>query len=217
VPGTSTRTDSRAVDRLGLGDIAVEELDIDTALEWRGRPVVDRAGERIGTLADIYLDETERPHWGSIKTGLFGLRETLVPLTDARPENEVLRLPYDGDHVKNAPNLDPDVQLSDEEEEELFRHYRLGPSSEDASTETGAVAAPEAAEGSDEPEAGDERADDAMTRSEEEVRIRKQRRERGRARLRKYVVTDYVEKKVPVQREEVRLEYEPADEADRGT
>jgi stress response protein YsnF len=51
-----------------------------------------------------------------------------------------------------------------------------------------------------------------MTRSEEEVHIRKRRRERGRARLRKYVVTDYVEKKVPVQREEVRVEYEPTED-----
>jgi stress response protein YsnF len=56
--------------------------------------------------------------------------------------------------------------------------------------------------------------DDAMTRSEEEVHIHKRQRERGRARLKKYVVTDYVEKKVPVQREEVRLEYEPADRRD---
>ncbi len=54
-----------------------------------------------------------------------------------------------------------------------------------------------------------------MTRSEEEVHISKRRRERGRARLKKYVVTDYVEKKVPVQREEVRLEYEPAEETER--
>jgi stress response protein YsnF len=53
--------------------------------------------------------------------------------------------------------------------------------------------------------------DDAMTRSEEEVRIGKRVRERGRVRLKKYVVTDYVEKKVPVQREEVKVEYEPTD------
>jgi stress response protein YsnF len=54
---------------------------------------------------------------------------------------------------------------------------------------------------------------DAMTRSEEEVEFRKRPRERGRARLKKYVVTDYVEKKVPVQREEVRVEYEPSEPA----
>jgi hypothetical protein len=49
----------------------------------------------------------------------------------------------------------------------------------------------------------------AMTRSEQEVRRGKRTRERGRARLKKYVVTDYVDKKIPVKREEVRLEREP--------
>jgi len=234
------------------------EVDIDTALDWRGRTVVDRAGEKIGTMKDIYLDERERPHWASVHTGLFGMRETLVPLGQAQLEQEVLRLPYDRDHVKDAPNMDPDVQLTEDEELALFRHYGLdsssadrpaetpavaeaqgarasdasaeadegrdeamtrgeaGPSSADRSAETGAVAAGEATEGSDASREPGEPRDDAMTRSEEEVHFRTQRRERGRARLRKYVVTDYVEKKVPVQREEVRLEFEPAEGARRG-
>jgi hypothetical protein len=162
------------------------ELDIDTALDWRGRTVVDRSGEKIGTLKDLYLDESERPHWGSVHTGLFGTRETLVPLTEVRPQDDVLQLPFDRDHVQDAPNLDPDVQLTAEEEAELYAHYGRASAADD----------------------------DAMTRSEEEVHISKRRRERGRARLKKYVVTDYVEKRVPVEREEVRLEYEPAEEAD---
>jgi hypothetical protein len=165
------------------------EIDIETALDWRGRTVIDRAGEKIGTLKDIYLDDRERPSWGGVDTGLFAMRATLVPLGEARLEGDALRLPFDADHVKDAPNVDPDVQLSDDEEQQLYRHYS----------------------GDDTVEA----ADDAMTRSEEEVHIRKRQRERGRVRLKKYVVTDYVEKKVPVQREEVRMEYEPADDTDR--
>jgi stress response protein YsnF len=183
-------------------------IDIDTALEWRGRTVIDSAGEKIGTLENIYLDEDERPHWGSIRTGLFGVRETLAPLDEACEEGDRLRLPFDRDQVQEAPNLDPDVQLTADEEERLYRHYGLASSPADSS-EAGAVAAPadttESVRTSDAPEG--ERGD-AMTRSEEEVRISKRSRERGRAKLKKYVVTDYVEKKVPVQREEVRLEYE---------
>ena len=53
-----------------------------------------------------------------------------------------------------------------------------------------------------------------MIRSEEEITLHKQQRPRERIRLKKYVVTDYVKKTVPVQREKVRLEHEPA-EADR--
>jgi sporulation protein YlmC with PRC-barrel domain len=169
---------------------SVPGLDIATALDWRGRTVVDRDGERIGTLKEIYLDEDERPGWGSIHTGLFGLRETLVPLAEVRAEGDELRVPYERDRVKEAPSVDPDVQLTADEEERLYRHYESGP----------AASAP---------------ADDAMTRSEEEVSFGKRTRERERVRLKKYVVTDYVEKKVPVKREEVRLEREPPEGAER--
>jgi stress response protein YsnF len=235
-------------------------VDIDTALDWRGRTVVDRDGEKIGTLREIYLDEDDRPAWASVYTALFGLRETVVPLSQASLSGEDVRLPYDGDHVKQAPNVDPDVQLSPDDEERLYRHYEIGDRPDDdgsddaADTERpGAEAAPGEPAGapdepaaapaasdesvappaaSDEPAAApasppaeegrartpddgeparqDSETDDAMTRSEEEVTVGKRQRVRGRARLRKYVVTDYVEKKVPVQREEVRLEYEPA-------
>jgi hypothetical protein len=162
------------------------DVDMQTALDWRGRTVIDRDGERIGTLKEIYLDESERPSWGSVHTALFGLRETLVPLTEATPEGDRLRLPYARDHVNDAPSADPEVQLEPDDEERLFRHYEMGGRAEEPTP-------------------------DAMTRSEEEIRIGTRRRERGRARLKKYVVTDYVEKKIPVRREEVRVEYEPAE------
>ena len=168
------------------------EVDIDTALEWRGRIVIDRDGEKVGTLKEIYLDEDERPHWGSIATGLFGTRETLAPLNQARPAGDDLQLPFAGDQIKDAPSVEPDVQLSADEEQQLYRHYELPEATERAAPE------------------------DAMTRSEEEVTFRKQQRPRERIRLKKYVVTDYVKKRVPVQREKVKLEHEPP-EADRPT
>jgi uncharacterized protein (TIGR02271 family) len=58
--------------------------------------------------------------------------------------------------------------------------------------------------------------DDAMTRSEEELRVGTTQRERGRARLRKYVTTETQQVTVPVQREEVRVEREPITEANLG-
>jgi len=156
-------------------------IDIDTALGWRGRTVVDRDGEKLGTLKEIYLDEEDRPAWGSVATGLFGRRETLVPLAAVEPAEDALRLPFDGEHVKAAPSADPDVQLEPADEERLQRHYETGAGEDD---------------------------DDAMIRSEEEVTVRKEKRPRERVRLKKYVVTDYVEKTVPVQKEKVRLEYD---------
>jgi uncharacterized protein (TIGR02271 family) len=52
-----------------------------------------------------------------------------------------------------------------------------------------------------------------MTRSEEELRVGTAEQERGRARLRKYVVTEEVQQTVPVRREEVRVEREPITDA----
>ncbi|MFF8316553.1 PRC and DUF2382 domain-containing protein [Streptomyces bobili] len=57
--------------------------------------------------------------------------------------------------------------------------------------------------------------DDAMTRSEEQMHVGVERRETGRARLRKYVVTEDVEQTVPVRKEQARIEREPITEANR--
>ncbi|MDQ0383943.1 uncharacterized protein (TIGR02271 family) [Streptomyces sp. DSM 42143] len=60
------------------------------------------------------------------------------------------------------------------------------------------------------------RGDEAMTRSEEQMHVGVERRESGRARLRKYVVTEEVQQTVPVSHEEVRVEREPITDANRG-
>jgi len=61
--------------------------------------------------------------------------------------------------------------------------------------------------------AGDEA---SMVRSEERMHVGTERRESGRARLRKYVVTEQQEQTVPLRHEEVRLEREPITGAGRG-
>jgi uncharacterized protein (TIGR02271 family) len=58
--------------------------------------------------------------------------------------------------------------------------------------------------------------DQAMTRSEERLEVGTERREAGRARLRKHVVTETQTRQVPTSHEEVTLEREPVTEANRG-
>ena len=48
------------------------------------------------------------------------------------------------------------------------------------------------------------------------MRVGTTQRERGRVRLRKYVVTEHVQTTVPVRREEVRIEREPITDANVG-
>jgi uncharacterized protein (TIGR02271 family) len=168
------------------------------AYEWHGRDVVGSDGEKIGTLSEVYLDnETDAPEWAAVTTGMFGTKQSFVPITDAAPNGESVQVPFTKDEVKDAPAVEPDGELASEEEQALYAHY--GRSYE---------AAPQGGETVGHDTSGPT-TDDAMTRSEEELRVGTATRERGRARLRKYVVTEQVQQTVPVQREEVRVEREP--------
>jgi uncharacterized protein (TIGR02271 family) len=180
------------------------------AYEWQGREVESSDGEKIGKLNEVYLDEqTGRPEWALVNTGLFGTKSNFVPLAGARPSGERVQVGFTKDQVKDAPGVDTDGELSQEEEAELYDHYGLDYS--ESSSDTGL---PQGQAG-DEPVGHDTSGpttDDAMTRSEEEVRVGTASREKGRVRLRKYVVTEEVQQTVPVQREEVRIEREPITE-----
>jgi PRC-barrel domain/Domain of unknown function (DUF2382) len=99
---------------------------IETVRGWRGRVMVDRDHNKIGEVVDLYLDtETDRPEWAVVRTGLFGLRLSFVPLGQTREVGEELQVPHQRSRVKQAPSIEPDGQLSAAEEAELYRHYGL--------------------------------------------------------------------------------------------
>jgi uncharacterized protein (TIGR02271 family) len=125
-------------------------------------------------------------------------------------------VPYSKDKVKDAPRVetDDDGYLSPEEEDTLYRHYGR---QYNAATSDG-VARDDSMTGrgrTDGYDTSGPTTDDAMTRSEEEVKVGTTRRESGRARLRKYIVTEQVQTTVPVSHEEVRIEREPVSDANR--
>jgi uncharacterized protein (TIGR02271 family) len=180
--------------------------DIDTVRTWEGRAMVDRDGGRIGPVDAIYLDDQSgEPEWALVNTGLFGTRSSFVPLAQATQAGEEVRVPYDKQLVKDAPRIDPDQHLSEDEERQLWRHYGL-----DYDRTTRRRASGGGAVGRD---TTGPTTDAAMTRSEEELRVDTARRERGRVRLRKYVTTEQVQQTLPVQRERVRVEREPITDA----
>ena len=99
---------------------------IETVRGWLGRVMIDRDGNRIGEITDLYLDdETGRPEWAVVRTGLFGLRSTFAPLAEATEAGEQVQIRQQRAQVKDAPNIEPDGQLSEAEEAELYRHYGL--------------------------------------------------------------------------------------------
>jgi hypothetical protein len=167
--------------------------DVDTALGWRGSTVVDSTGEELGKITGLYLDgESQRPAWAGVKRGLLRGGETIVPLEGAEEVDDTVRIAYDRATVEEAPDVDPEIELTEDEERVLHEHY-------------GREYAP----------ASDTETDTAMTRSEEEVTIGKRtKRHAERVRLKKVVVHDEVEHTVPVRKEVIRLETDPPPEGE---
>ena len=198
--------------------------------QMRGMTAVASDGDKLGTIEDIYVDrETGKPEWMALKTGLFGGHLSFVPLADARRDGDTITVPIDKATVKDAPRVDADGELSQAEEAGLYRYYGLDYSEarSDSGLPEGDAAghiSPDQSDRSGDPtphgtpgvvgnDVSGPETDHAMTRSEEELRVGTTRREAGRARLRKYVVTENVTQTVPVQREEARIEREPVTDA----
>jgi uncharacterized protein (TIGR02271 family) len=178
---------------------------------WRGRDVIGSDGEKIGKLNEVYLDQqTGKPEWALVNTGLFGTKSNFVPLAGASPSGEDVQVRFTKDQVKDAPGVSADGELSQDEEARLYEHYGLDYS--ESRSDTGL---PEGGRGGRRRGSGTEAAtgDDAMTRSEEELRVGTAETERGRARLVKWVETEEVQKTVPVRREKARIEREPITDA----
>ncbi|GAA1756263.1 PRC and DUF2382 domain-containing protein [Kocuria aegyptia] len=259
-------------------------------------------GDKIGKVEQVFLDDnTEEVTFVTVNTGLFGTKESFVPVDGAQQDGDRFVLPYTKDVVKDAPNVDADQHLSPAEEEEIYRYYKMnysgtsgtgerdsqsdyigtgttgrdaddtlgtdrnavpggvgggteghvmtdrdtsltsgeeglaggGRTDRDAVPATGTAGYPENDGYADRNSTAGiadvdrdvrdrdltDRADNGVVRHEEQLHVGKEQRETGRARLRKYVVTENQTVDVPVEREEVRVERTPLSgtEATSGT
>ncbi len=104
-----------------------------------GSTVRDSAGEKIGKVGQVYLDDTTgQPEWVTVRTGLFGTKESFVPLAAARVEGDELVVDIPKSKVHDAPRIDEEGHLSEEQETELYTYYGVsqGPFGRQAPTET---------------------------------------------------------------------------------
>jgi uncharacterized protein (TIGR02271 family) len=184
--------------------------------QLQGATAVGSDGSKIGDVGQVYLnDETGQPEWITVSTGLLGRKQSFAPVYGSQLSGDTLTLAVSKDVVKDAPNIDPDGHTDDSEQQALYDYYagHLGT----GQTASGDQYAQDADAGSGRHTERNARGDgDAMTRSEERVDVGTERVEAGRARLRKYVVTENVTQTVPVSREEVRVERVPITEENRG-
>jgi stress response protein YsnF len=169
--------------------------------EVLGATAYDSAGEKIGKVGQLFLDdETGQPEFVTVNTGFFGSNESFVPVADAQLSGDRLTVPYTKDQVKDAPNVDVENgHLDREEEAALYRHYgrsyAAGTAGGDAGPTGRDVSGPET--------------DSAMTRSEEHLEVGTATHEAGRVRLRKYVTTEMETQTVPVRKERAVVVTEP--------
>ena len=181
-----------------------------------GRTVYGSDGQKIGTAGQVFLDdESGRPEWLTVNTDLFGARETFIPVTGLTSRGDDVTVAWDKETVKGAPNVDVSGgHIAEAEESELYRYYGLGDSySNWQGRQTADVDTGRRTEGYD---TSGPTTDDAMTVSEERLRVGTEKTQAGRVKLRKYVTTENVTQTVPVTRESVRLEREPITEANVG-
>jgi uncharacterized protein (TIGR02271 family) len=106
-----------------------ERNDRFTAIEdqYAGYEVYDRNGEKIGKVDDLFVDEHDTPEYIGVKTGLFGLRSTLIPweLLRVNEERHVIEVQETKDRVKDAPNFNDDEEITPEYEREVHNHFGL--------------------------------------------------------------------------------------------
>ncbi|WP_327293711.1 PRC and DUF2382 domain-containing protein [Streptomyces sp. NBC_01197] len=109
--------------------------------ELTGLMVYDITGDKIGGVEQVYLDDQSgRPEWATVKTGLFGTKETFIPLEGARREENALHIPHAKELVKDAPRLDAEQHLDLAQEQELYRHYGLAHPGQSSAPEAAAAA-----------------------------------------------------------------------------
>ena len=101
-------------------------ITVEDIKEWRGNDVIDPQGEKLGKLDEVYYDtETDVPSFGAVKSGTLSKHITLVPLAAATVGRDHVRVTAGKDRFKNAPSLDPDAELSVDDEAGSYSYFGL--------------------------------------------------------------------------------------------
>ena len=92
-----------------------------------GQTLYSSDNEKVGKIGQVFLDDdTDRPEFLTVNTGLFGMSESFVPAADADVNGDGVHVPFTKDQVKDAPNVDvANGHLDQSEERRLYEHYGL--------------------------------------------------------------------------------------------
>ena len=95
--------------------------------DWHGKMLIDRNGEKIGKLQDVYVDvETDEPQFGTVKEGFISRHLTFVPLAGIQIGPDDLQVTTTKDQVRSAPEIEMHgEELSQDDESALYHHFEM--------------------------------------------------------------------------------------------
>ena len=93
----------------------------------RDKDVFSSDGEKIGSVKDIYYDDTTRePEWIGVGTGFLGMKEKVVPVENLTQQGDRLVVPFTKDRVQNEPDFDTaEGYIKREDEARLCSYFGL--------------------------------------------------------------------------------------------
>lgn len=101
-----------------------------------GAPAVTHNGDRIGTVERVFIDDaTGEAAFATVQTGLFGSKETVVPVGQAAFTNGRVAIPFGTTMIKDGPTVDPDQMPDEQVIATLHSHFNLRRSEENARTQ----------------------------------------------------------------------------------
>lgn len=102
--------------------ITIESID---DIVVNGGVVETADGSTLGSVEQVFLSEgSGDPAFVTVRTGLFGLSESFVPLAGATIDGSRIRVAFDKSIIKNGPRIESDRgAITTDEESELYRYY----------------------------------------------------------------------------------------------
>jgi hypothetical protein len=102
--------------------ITLERID---DIVVNGGIVVTSDGARIGSVEQVFLSELSGdPAFVTVRTGLFGMFESFVPLARATIDGSRVLVAFDRNQIKNGPRIESDRgSITAAEENELYLYY----------------------------------------------------------------------------------------------
>jgi sporulation protein YlmC with PRC-barrel domain len=91
-----------------------------------GKKIIDQQGRDVGEVCKIYEQDGD-PMWVTVmsSTGLATDRVIFIPLARLKEENDEIRVPYSVQHIHESPEVEPEGELSEEQDRALRDFYSI--------------------------------------------------------------------------------------------